>query len=121
MNGRQVITAVGAGFATVLLIAVLVIELLAVEFSAIVGLPVGLLAGLFVFFAVLLRLDEVSAGLRRALRAYAGFGLAVVALLALRYVNVGRAVLSTEVVVGLAVLAAIAVPVLDWLIDRSDR
>lgn len=121
MNGRQVVTAVGAGITTLLLVAVLVIELLTVEFSAIIGVPVGLLAGLFVFLAVVLRLDEMGTGLRRALRAYAGFGLAVVALLALQYVNVGRAVLSTEVVVGLAVLAAIAVSVLDWLIDRDGQ
>lgn len=121
MNGRQAITAVGAGFTTVLLIAMLVIELLAVEFSAIIGLPIGLFTGLVVCFAVLLRLDELSTGLRRVLRAYAGFGVTVVALLVLRYVNVGRTVLSTEVVVGLAGLAAIAVYALGWLSERDDQ
>jgi len=45
MTFRSALAALGAGITTFLVVAVLVIELLDVEFSAIVGLPVGAVAG----------------------------------------------------------------------------
>lgn len=120
MSSRQVIAAVGSGITTCLLVAVLVIELLAIEFSAIVGVPVGLLAGLFVCVELLARFDKMSVARRRGMSAYAGFGLAVVALLSLRYLNVGRALLSVEVIVGISVLASTAVFVVGWLLGGGE-
>jgi hypothetical protein len=116
MNARTLLTAVGAGTTTFLLVAVLVIELLDVAFSAMVGLPVGLLAGLAVSVALWLSADGLSPGARRAATAYATFGLAVLALLALRYVNVGRRALSFEVIVGTGLAAVVVVYV--FLSDR---
>jgi len=107
MDARRVFTTIGAGITTSLLVAVLIVELLDVEFSAIVGVPVGLLAGFLVFSGLWIRGDELSIDVRRAATAYAVFGVAVLVSLALRYVNVGRGVLTAEVIVGgsLAVVA----------------
>ncbi|RAW46975.1 hypothetical protein DQW50_00890 [Halorubrum sp. 48-1-W] len=46
MDARKLLTEVGAGIAFFLLVAVLVIELLDFEFSAIIGLPIGYSQGL---------------------------------------------------------------------------
>ncbi|MFW5917858.1 MAG: hypothetical protein ACOCR0_00080 [Haloferacaceae archaeon] len=98
MDARKLLTTIGAGITSSLVVAAIVIELLATEFSAIVGLPVGLLVGVVV--GLWLRVDESSPGVRRAVAAYAAFGIVVLALSALRYVNVGRELLTFEVIVG---------------------
>lgn len=117
MTARRALTAVGAGVTTFLLVAVLVIELLDVEFSAIVGLPVGLFVGLAVLVVVWVQFDEATPGTRRLASAYAAFGLAVLVLLALRYVNVGRNALSVDVLVGIGVAAAALVFLTLWVTD----
>ncbi|MFC7115804.1 hypothetical protein ACFQH2_13795 [Natronoarchaeum sp. GCM10025703] len=48
MNAWKLFTAVGAGVTTALLVAVVIIELLQIEFSALVGLPVGVITGIIV-------------------------------------------------------------------------
>jgi len=116
MNKRSVAAAVGAGTTVFLVTAVAVIELLHVEFSALVGLPVGLLAGAGVAVVVAARYDVLASPVRYAVDAAAGFGLAVVVLLAVGYVNAAglRAVLSTDVTVGIAVVVAAFTALASW-------
>ncbi|MFW5974083.1 MAG: hypothetical protein ACOCPZ_01720, partial [Natrialbaceae archaeon] len=82
------------GVTTFLLVAVLVIELLDFEFSAIIGLPVGLLAGLGAAVAVSTAPLGDRPGLNSLIYGYAAFGPAVFALFGLQYVNIGRDLLS---------------------------
>lgn len=123
MNLRRVLTAVGAGVSTFLLVAVALTATLPFEFSAIVGLPVGLLAGVGVLALLLVTLEDLTEPVQRLITAYAVFGIAVVAALAARYANLGpsRDVLSTDAIaVGGVVLAVIAYAVLWWQ-DRTGR
>jgi hypothetical protein len=119
MDTRKVLTTIGAGLTSFLLVAVLVIELLDFEFSAIVGLPVGLLAGLVVLVGLWIRIDELSLGIRRAATAYAAFGLSLLLFLALRYVNIGRSVLTFDVIVGGSLAAVVIVYVALFFHDRT--
>ena len=64
MNARRPITAIGAGITVFLVVAVAVIELIAFEFSALIGLPVGLLAGIAVAVVIFVKYDDVSAVLQ---------------------------------------------------------
>jgi len=119
MDVRKGLTTIGAGITSFLLVTVVVIELLDFEFSAIIGLPVGLLAGIVVFVGLWIRVDELSLGIRRAATAYAAFGLALLVFLALRYVNLGRSVLSVEVIVGGGLAAVVIVYVSLFIRDRG--
>jgi hypothetical protein len=119
MGIRRILTAAGAGVTTFLLVAVLVIEALDFEFSAIIGLPVGLLAGFTVFAGLWLRLAELTPGVRRFASAYATFGLTILLLLGLSYVNIGRALLSVDVMATIGFAAAVVVFLLLWLTDRG--
>lgn len=119
MVGHKAFTAGGAGVTTALLVAALVTSVLDVAFSAIVGIPVGLLAGIAVAGGLWLGLDELSRGVRRVVTAYATFGATVFGLAALRYVNVGRSVLSLERILAIAVAVAVVVAVVPLLSDRG--
>jgi hypothetical protein len=120
MDIRHGLTAVGAGLTTGVVVAILVIELLGVELSALVGLPVGLLAGLTVLAAVSVADDSLSVTERRVLSAYAAFGLTVVTIAALSYVN-----LVTGIPGGMVAGAGLAGTVLTylglWGVDRGKR
>ena len=102
------VAAAGAAATTFLLVAVPVIELLDTEFSALVALPLGLLAGIATLIGVAYNLADLHPVRRRALIAYAAFGPAVLSVLALAYANVGRNLFTVEVAVGVG-LAATAV------------
>ena len=119
MNGRTLPTAIGAGITTFLLVAVALVGLLDFEFSAVVALPIGLLAGLAVLAGTATSIDRAGAGVRRFASAYAAFGLVISGLLVLRYVNVGRSVLSTDLVFGVGVAAALAVYAVLFVCSRS--
>lgn len=113
MSTRNGIVAIGVAISTFLLVAGAVTELAssAIEFSAILGLPAGILAGLVAAVATrhALRADP-SEGVRRTTAAVAGFGYTVISLAAVRYaVAPTRAVLSLAVIAGLAAVAAIVV------------
>lgn len=118
MNSRTLFTAIGAGFTTFLLVAVLVIEFLNVEFSAIIGLPVGLIAGIGVSMGLYRSLGDLSLGVRRVVTAYAGFGLAVLVVLAGSYVNLVSE-FSVELVAGAGLGTAVLVYLALWLLDRT--
>lgn len=88
MDSRTLLVRTGTGITSALLTAVVIIELLDADFSAIVGLPVGLLVGAVVSVALWIRGDELSSGARRAVAAYAAFGVGIIVLIGLRYVHV---------------------------------
>lgn len=119
MDARKLFTTIGAGITSFLLVAVLVIELLDMEFSAIIGLPIGLLVGVGVFVGLWIRVDRLSLSIRRAATAYAAFGLVLLFLLALRYANIARSVLTFEVVVAGSLAAVVIVYVALALYDRN--
>jgi hypothetical protein len=119
MDVRKLFTTIGAGITSFLFVAVSVIELLGFEFSAIIGLPVGLLAGIVVSVGLWNRIDELSLGVRRAVTSYAAFGLAVLVFLALRYVNIGQSVLTFEVIVPGSLAAVVVVYIVLFLHDRT--
>ncbi|MDZ7688056.1 MAG: hypothetical protein U5J64_04905 [Halobacteriales archaeon] len=102
MNLRKPITAVGAAVTAFLLVAVSVIELLDTEFSAIVGLPVGLIAGIAVFVLVLLRHDDADEPVRWALAGFAGFGYGILLALGVIYVNLADFPFEGTLAVGVA-------------------
>jgi hypothetical protein len=119
MDVRTLFTTIGAGITSFLLVTVLIIELLDMEFSAIIGLPVGLVAGVVVCVGLWVRGDELSLGILRAATAYAAFGIALLACLILRYVNIGRNALTFEVIVGGSLTAVVLVYVALFVHDHN--
>jgi hypothetical protein len=108
MNWRLVAT-LGVGVSAFLVAAVAVTELLAprIEFSALVGLPVGLLVGAAAAAATRLRLWSSRRG-RPVLLGVAAAGYAVVGLAAVSYaVSSVRGLVSVERVLAVAVLAGV--------------
>jgi len=103
------LAALGAATTTLLVVTVPVVELLAVEFSALVALPLGLLAGLATLIGVGYNFTTLHPVRRRAIVAYAAFGPAVLLVLGLAYVNVGRDLLTVEVAAGVGLVATVAV------------
>lgn len=111
MNTRRILTGAGATFTTFVLVSVLVITVLDFEFSALVGLPVGALAAILAAVVFVVFGPRLSVGARRALSAYAAFGVVVLVLLAVSYVNLAglRGPLTTAVTAGGGVAAAVVV------------
>lgn len=120
MSEHRVLTAVGAGLTAFLLVTVALVELLAVEFSAMLALPVGIIAGLVVLLVATSGLQHAGPTSRRLAQAAAGFGYTVLLLLAVRYVNIGgiRGRLSVTDVIGAAIGIAVAVFLLSWFRTR---
>ena len=106
-----------------LVVAIAVIEFLDFEFSALVGLPVGLLVGGAVFVAVAVRYDDAGAVLRYVVDASAGFGLAVVVVQVVSYVNLAglRSALSVDTMFAVAVVAGLLAALASWLADRREH
>ena len=108
MNWR-LLAAVGVGVTAFLLAAAAVTELLAatIEFSALIGLPVGLLAGAAAAAATRLRLWD-SPGARPALLGVAAVGYALVAVAAASYsISPVRGLVSVERGFAVAVLVGV--------------
>jgi hypothetical protein len=122
MHLRAALAAAGVAVTAFLLVTVGVIELLAFEFSAIVALPVGLLAAVVAFVAVFAEFRFAGTLPRRVAIAVAGFGYAVLALLLVGYVNLGglRSALGTDLVVAAGVVTAAAVYLGLWAHERRD-
>jgi hypothetical protein len=123
MRLRTLLTAAGAGITTAVLLTVLLIELLAVEFSMLLAVPIGVAVGLVVLAGLALGFDALSRPLQRVASGYAAFGLALLVQLASRYSNVGasRRLLSASVMVGLSLCAAVVVFGGLWLRERSGQ
>lgn len=116
MHLRPLAVAVGTGITLGLAVAVVVIELLAVEFSAIVGLPVGVVAGGVAAVVVAGRYRTTSAGRRAVVDGLAGGGYVVVLGLAVRYVGrLGlRSVVTVPRLVALAAVVGLAFGLASW-------
>jgi hypothetical protein len=113
MNGRRWLTVLGTGLSTTLVVAVLGTTVLQgpIEFSVIVGLPVGVVVGLVALGATAVLVDRFDSLAGAALGGYAGFGYAVVGCLLLRYVDVAgarRALGLREIVVIAVLVGAVA-------------
>lgn len=108
-RGLRFLAALGGAASTFLLVTVPVVELLETEFSALVALPLGLLAGLGALIGIGFNFSDLHPVRRRAVVAYAAFGPAVLAVLALAYVNVGRDLFTVKVAVGVGLVATAAV------------
>lgn len=121
MNVRTALVALGTGLTVTLLTAVLLIEALPYEFSAIVGLPVGVLAGVVTTLLVVGRYGEGQPAVWRLVDGLAGFGFAVVILLAVLYVDLAglSSWIDLPALVAGAVFAAVAVSIFSWYHDRS--
>ena len=121
MLGRDIVSGIGAAISTTLIVAVVLIEALPFEFSAIVALPVGLLAGAGAGVVVARRYEQVDRPARALFDGSAGFGYTVVLLAAARYV--GRLGLRSTVTFQRLLVAAVVVALLtamaSWLFARS--
>jgi hypothetical protein len=118
MKPRTVAAAVGAGAAVFLVVAALVTEALsvAVEFSALLGLPAGALAGLLALGLLVGRYAALGPATRALADGLAGFGYAVFALEAAQYVNLpgARALLDLPLTVAVAAVVAVGLGVASW-------
>lgn len=108
MKARRPITAIGAGITVFLVVAVAVIELLTFEFSALIGLPIGLIAGIAVAVVIFLKHDDISDALQWVAAALAGFGYGIIATSAASYVNLVDSQFETTLAIG-AVAGVLAV------------
>ncbi len=110
MDGRTLVVAVGSALTAFLLVAVVVIEVVAVDPGAgIVGVVLGVLAG-GVAFAAVVATPRDRRGPRGVVEAVAAFGWTVLVVLALSYVNAPGA-RSVGGVATVAVAAVVAVAV----------
>ena len=121
MHLRAALAAAGVAVTAFLLVAVAVIALLPFEFSAIVGLPVGLLAGVVAFVAVFAEYRFAGATGRRVTLAVAGFGYTILALLFVGYVDLGGlgGAVGPELLVVLGAVVATGVYLGLWARDRD--
>lgn len=123
-RGRALPSAVGVGVTAFLLAAVAVVEALEWEFSAIVGVPVGIVAGVFAATLVALWAPGLGRTPRAGVDAVAGFGYGVLALWLVRYVDLGglRSTLTVDALAGGALVVAAVAGVVSWLVrpGRAD-
>jgi hypothetical protein len=122
MHLRAALAAAGAAVAVSLLVTVSLVELLPFEFSALVGVPVGLLAGIVTFVAVFAEYRFAGALPRRAAVAAAGFGYAVLSLLFVGYADLGglRGSITPVLLLVVGVATATVVYLGLWARDRDD-
>lgn len=115
------VTATGAGVTVFGLVAVAVIEALNVAFSAIVGLPVGVVAGTMTAAVLFVRVDDLDRGSRAVADGVAGVGHAAAGIVAARYVDLaGARTLSVRTGLAVAVAVGVVAGVASWL-GRGDR
>lgn len=119
---RTWLAAAGAGTTTFLVVAVLVIEVLPVEFSAVVGVPVGLLAGLVANGALLRYYRKLGATGRRVADAVAGVGYAFLVVATVTYLDPAGlgAALTFESSVAVVVAGGVLAGVTSWLVNRQE-
>lgn len=118
MNLRSLLTGLGVGITTTFVVATLVIESLAIEFSALIGLPLGFLSGVLLGGLVLRRHDEFSRSIRWLAATIAGFGYGIILALAMSYVNLVSFTFEDTVSVGVG--AALVLGLAAMLADRDN-
>lgn len=114
---RTIIAALGAEIAVFLVATVLVIELLDFEFSAIVGLPVGVLGGGATLAFLLSRYSALGHVQRSVVDAVAGFGVGIVLMLGVSYVNLAN--LSFDGTVATAIAIGVLAGFGSWVTKKS--
>lgn len=121
MNVRLFATAVGAGLTTALVVGGLMTALLTFEFSAIIGVPVGLASGALAFVAVA-AVDRIETPRGRLLSAYGSVGYVVLLYAATSYVNLAgiRGALSLQQILALGVAVGLLVFAGLWVADRDE-
>jgi len=123
MEPRTLGVALGAALATALVVGVGVTAALAstIEFSALVGLPAGLLAGAAALATVGRDYPDAGAGPKRLAEGAAGFGYAVLALAAARYVALAdpQSALGVGRIAAVGVVAGVAVALGAWFLSRT--
>lgn len=121
MNVRLFATAVGAGLTTALVVGGLMTALLTFEFSAIIGVPVGLASGALAFVAVA-AVDRIETPRGRLLSAYGSVGYVVLLYAAASYVNLAgiRGALSLQQILALGVAVGLLVFAGLWVADRDE-
>jgi hypothetical protein len=90
MNPHTALTSIGSGITTFFIVTVLVIEGLSIEYSAIVALPIGLVAGIAVVYYIPRTIGDLSASGKSILAGYAVFCLLLLLLLVVRSVNIAQ-------------------------------
>lgn len=118
VNYRRLITAIGSGFSTFLVVGATVIELVGGDIGAgIVGVFAGFVAALTAVVVVFVSWLRIDPRLRPLLDGYAAFGLAFFAVWFLRYGHVANLDEYVDVPgqVGIALAAGIAVVLTSWL------
>jgi hypothetical protein len=118
MNLRSVLTGLGVGITTAVVATTLIIELLAMEFSALIGLLVGVLSGAFLGGVVVRRHGEFSRGLRWFVASLAGFGYGLIFALGMICVNLVSLTFDDTVAVGVGV--ALVLGLAAMLADRGN-
>jgi hypothetical protein len=118
MQRRRVLVGLGAGLSTFFVVAVLVIEALDFEFSAIIGLPVGGLVGILGFVLVQRGYDSLSPPVRATLDGVAGAGLGILGLLWLRYLHLASFDLTA--LLGGALAFGVLIGAASWLDHRRE-
>lgn len=118
MGFLRFLVGLGAGFTTFLLVAVLVIEAVAVDPGAgILGVLAGAVVGVAVLGAVVLTFEDAHVTLRSGFQAVAAFGYTALVLFFLEYANVGGLRPAIDVV-SVAVAATIAA-VITFVVTRT--
>lgn len=110
MGYRRFLVGLGAGTTAFLLVAVLVIEAVAVDPGAgILGVLLGAMVGVAVLGTVVLKFEEADGTLQSGIQAVAAFGYVVLVLYFVEYANVGglRSAIDTVSVAVAATIAAI--------------
>lgn len=118
MRLRPLLVAAGTGLTAGPVVAVFVIEGLSVEFSAIVGLPAGIVAALVVAAVVVGRYESAERSQRAVTDGVAAFGYTLLAGAAAQYIDlIGlRGVLTLQSLAGAAAVAAVGVSVVSWIL-----
>lgn len=120
MGFRRFLVGLGAGITTFLLVAVVVIEAVAVDPGAgILGVLAGAIIGGAILGAVAYKFEDADAALQSGIQAVAAFGYTALVLFFLEYANVAglRSVIDT---VSIAVTATIAA-VVTFFASRTRR
>lgn len=128
VNYQKLATVAGAAVTTFLLVGAVTIEAVMAAVGGdigpgIVGVFAGVVAGLAAATAVSLRWTVLAERARTVLLAYAAFGLTIVFLAALSYVNVPGAdtYLGLQVNLVIAAVVAVAAAIGRWQTRRTSR
>lgn len=94
------------------------IELLTIEFSALITLPIGAFFGIVAVYLINESINDISPLAQHVLHGYVASGLTGLLLLGIRYLNIGREILTTMKVIGISLTIPAIVPLGLLIADR---